>query len=158
MEQGIYVCEEYNNFPDSKSTITLSDFKVFLIMFLRQLNFDVLSVWQLFYVYWKLINPIFFNLQFFLLLSEKRLSPKNCLAIRYPSLVAYKVVAYKKVLTASCIFEPWSPSLKKKRPSRKVYYLSQLMDLDSWKNRFLFLSSHIQGFFCFLKALNGFSV
>ena len=36
--------EEYNNFQDSKSIFMISDFKIFPIMLLRQLNCGVLSV------------------------------------------------------------------------------------------------------------------
>ena len=52
-------------------------------MFLRQLNFRVLSVLQLFYVHCKEKTPFFFNLQFLLFLSERGLSAESCLAIRF---------------------------------------------------------------------------
>ena len=45
-----------------KSIFMSSDFKIFPIMILRQLNCGVLSVWQLFYVYYKGKTPLFFNL------------------------------------------------------------------------------------------------
>ena len=48
-DQITYVWKEYNNFEDSK-LIAISDFKIFPIMLLRQLNCGVLSVLQLFYV------------------------------------------------------------------------------------------------------------
>ena len=47
-----------------------------------------------FYVYYKGKTPVFINLQFLLLLSEKGLSLESCLAIR--ELIAYKPAAYKK--------------------------------------------------------------
>ena len=48
-------------FQNSKSTFIFSDFRIFPKMFLRQLDFDVLSVWQLFYVYYKGKTPFFFS-------------------------------------------------------------------------------------------------
>ena len=66
----------------------ISDFKIFPIMLLRQLNFGVLSVQQLLYVCYKEKIPFSFNLWFLLLLSEGGLSPESCLAICHP--VAYK--------------------------------------------------------------------
>ena len=48
-----------------------------------QLYFGVFSVLQLFYVYCKGKNPLFFNLQFLLLLSERGLSLGSCLAISH---------------------------------------------------------------------------
>ena len=68
--QITYVCEEYSNSQDSKSIFMITDFNIFSIMLLRQLNFSVLLVSQLFYVYYKGKTPLFFNLQFLLLLSE----------------------------------------------------------------------------------------
>ena len=62
-------------------------------MLLRQLNFGALLVYQLFYAYYKGKTPLFFNLQFLLLRSEKGKDAQQ-LAIR--GLVAYKPVAYKK--------------------------------------------------------------
>ena len=59
----------------------ISDFKIFPIMFLKQLNCGILSIKQPFYVYYKEKTPIFLNLYFLLLLSEKWLGPKSCLAI-----------------------------------------------------------------------------
>ena len=47
-DQVTYVCEEYNNFQDSKSVFMTSDFKFFPIMLLRQLNFGILSVYSYF--------------------------------------------------------------------------------------------------------------
>ena len=47
-DQVTYVFEEYNNFQDSKSVFTTSDFKFFPIMLLRQLNFGILSVYSYF--------------------------------------------------------------------------------------------------------------
>ena len=45
-DQVTYVCEKYNNFQDSNSIFMISDFKIFPIMLLRQMNFGVLSVQQ----------------------------------------------------------------------------------------------------------------
>ena len=69
-EQVAYVCDEFNNFQDSKLIFMISDFKTFPIMLSGQLNCGLMSVSQLFYVYFKGKNPLFFNLQF-LLLNEK---------------------------------------------------------------------------------------
>ena len=38
------LCEEYNNFQNSRSMYLITDFKVFQIMLLRQLNFTVFSI------------------------------------------------------------------------------------------------------------------
>ena len=38
------VCEECNNFQDSRQIFMISDFKVFPKILLRQLNFGVLSI------------------------------------------------------------------------------------------------------------------
>ena len=62
-------------------------------MLLRQLNFGALLIYQLFYAYYKGKTPLFFNLRFLLLCSEKGKDAQQ-LAIR--GLVAYKPVAYKK--------------------------------------------------------------
>ena len=62
-------------------------------MLLRQLNFGALLIYQLFYAYYKGETPLFFNLRFLLLCSEKGKDAQQ-LAIR--GLVAYKPVAYKK--------------------------------------------------------------
>ena len=70
MDQVTYVCEE---FQDSKSTFIISDFKIFRKMFLWQLHFGVLLVWQLFYVCYKEKTPFFFNLSFLLLISQRGL-------------------------------------------------------------------------------------
>ena len=43
----------FNNFQDSKSMFMISNFEIFPKMLLRQLNFGVLSILQLFYVYYK---------------------------------------------------------------------------------------------------------
>ena len=51
--------EECNNFQDSKFLFIVSDFKIFPIRFLRQLNCGVVSVYQLFYVYYKGKTPLF---------------------------------------------------------------------------------------------------
>ena len=80
-DQATYVCKEYNNFKYSKSIFIISDFKIFPIKLLRQLNFGALSVQQLFY---KEKAPLFFNLQFLLSLNERRLSPESCLEICHP--------------------------------------------------------------------------
>ena len=71
-------------FQDSKSLFIISDFKIFTKMFLRQLNFRVLSFFQLLYVNCKGKSQFFFNLQFLLLLNERGLSPESCLAICHP--------------------------------------------------------------------------
>ena len=78
------VCEDCNNFQDSKPIFMINVFQIFPIMFLRQLNFDVLLVKQLFYVYYKGKTPLFYNLQFLLSLSERGLSSESCLAFCYP--------------------------------------------------------------------------
>ena len=65
-----YVFVEYNYFQGSKSIFMISVFKIFPIMLLRQLNFGVLSVYQLPCVYYKEKSPLFLNLRFLLLLSE----------------------------------------------------------------------------------------
>ena len=80
-DQVTYVCEEHRNFQDSKSILMINDFKILPIILLRQLNFDILSVYQLLYIYYKGKSPLFFNLLFLLLLSEKSLGPESCLAI-----------------------------------------------------------------------------
>ena len=79
-DQVTFVCKECNNLQDSKSILMIIDFKIFPIMFLGQLNFDGLSIKQLFYVYCKGKTPLFY-LQCLLLLSEVGLSPENFLAI-----------------------------------------------------------------------------
>ena len=56
------VCEECNNFQDSKPIFMINVFQIFPIMFLRQLNFGVLLVKQLFYVYCKGKTSLFYNL------------------------------------------------------------------------------------------------
>ena len=53
-------------------------------MFLRQLSFCVLLVWQLFYVYFKGKTPFFFNLWFIFLLIERWLSTEYCFATCHP--------------------------------------------------------------------------
>ena len=58
----------------------ISGFKI-VLMFLRQLNFGVLLVEQLFFIYYKGKTPLFCDLQFLLLLSERWLSPESCLAV-----------------------------------------------------------------------------
>ena len=83
-DQVTYVCQECNNFHDSRSIFLKSDFKIFLIMLSRQLNFSVFLGQLLFYVYYKGKTPLFLNLQFLLLLSEKRLIPESCFAICNP--------------------------------------------------------------------------
>ena len=40
----VVVCEECNNLHDSKSLFMITDFKIFPIMLLRQLNSGALSV------------------------------------------------------------------------------------------------------------------
>ena len=50
-------------------------------MFQRQLNFGMLLVQQLFYVYYKGKSQLFFNLQFLLLLRERGMNPESCQAI-----------------------------------------------------------------------------
>ena len=94
LDQVTCVFKEQSNFQDSKSKFLNSN--IFPIMLLRQLNFGVLSTNQLFYVYCKGKTPLFFNLQFSLLLSRRGLCPESCLAICHPGLVAYKPLAYKK--------------------------------------------------------------
>ena len=64
------LCEEYNNFLDSKSILLIDDFKIFPTVLLRQLDFGALSVYQLFCVYYKGKTPLSFNLYFLLLISE----------------------------------------------------------------------------------------
>ena len=59
----------------------ISDFKVFTIMLLKQLNCGVLSISQLFYVYYKGKTQLFFNLDFLLVLSKKGFSAESCSAI-----------------------------------------------------------------------------
>ena len=71
----------------------ISDFKVFPVILLRQLNFGISSVYQPFYVYYKGKTPLFFNLQFLFLLTERGLSPE--FTIR--GLVVYELVPYKKI-------------------------------------------------------------
>ena len=44
-DQVTYLCEEYNNFQDSKSIFMISYFKIFPIMLLRKLNFGVFSLY-----------------------------------------------------------------------------------------------------------------
>ena len=83
-DHAIYVCEEQNNFQNSRSIYLIKNFKVFQIMLLRQLNFAVLSIQQLFYVYCKGQTPLFLNLQFLLLLNERRLRPESCLVSCHP--------------------------------------------------------------------------
>ena len=61
-DQVAYVCEEYNNFQDSKLIFMTSDFKHLPVMLLRHLNFSVLLVQQPFHVYYKGKTPFFFNL------------------------------------------------------------------------------------------------
>ena len=56
----------------------ISDFKIFLIMLLRQLSFSVLTIKQLFFVYHKGKTQLSFNLQLLLLLSDEGLSPESC--------------------------------------------------------------------------------
>ena len=79
--QVTYDC---NNFQDSKSIFMISDFKIFPVMFLRQLKFGANSVQYLFYIYYKEKTPLCFNLSFLLLLSERGLSPESCSAIYHP--------------------------------------------------------------------------
>ena len=43
-----YVCQECNHLQNSKSIFMITDFKIFPIMLLRQLNFGVLSVYNYF--------------------------------------------------------------------------------------------------------------
>ena len=82
----------------------ISDFKIFPIMLLRQLNFGELLVYQLFYVYYKAKTLLFLNLLFLLLLSERGLS--NLVKISWQFairvLVVYKLVAYKKSVLLIC--------------------------------------------------------
>ena len=56
VDQVNYVCEECYNFQDSKLIFLISDLKISPIMLLRQLNFGVLSVELLFYVYYKKLH------------------------------------------------------------------------------------------------------
>ena len=68
-------------------------------MFLRQLNFGVLSVWQLFYVSCKRKSQFLFQLYLLLLLSEREVEPWKLLAtlqFAMRALVVYKLVSYKK--------------------------------------------------------------
>ena len=60
-----YAFEECNNLQDSKSIFMICDFRIFPIMLLRQLNFGVLSVSQLLYVYCKGKTPPFFICSFY---------------------------------------------------------------------------------------------
>ena len=83
-DQVTHVCEEYSNFQDSESICMISDFKIFLKILEKQLNFVNFSVQQLFYVCYKGKTPRFFNLQFLLLLSVGGFSPKSCLIIFHP--------------------------------------------------------------------------
>ena len=62
----------------------ISDFKIFSIMILKQLNYGVFSLYQLFYVYYKGKTPLIIKLYFLLLLSETGLNPESCLAICHP--------------------------------------------------------------------------
>ena len=50
-------------------------------MLLTQLIFGILSIQQLFYVYYTKEKPQFFEAVVFICLSEERLPPENCLAI-----------------------------------------------------------------------------
>ena len=76
-DQVTYVCEEYRNFQDSKSIFLTSDFKIFPILLLRQLNYWFKS----YFAFIQRENSLFFNLQFLLSLSERELSPESCLVI-----------------------------------------------------------------------------
>ena len=63
----------------------ISAFKISPIMLLRQRNFGLLSVWQLFYVQYKGGRPLYCGQRGFRTslawLSEKGLSPESWLAI-----------------------------------------------------------------------------
>ena len=63
----------------------ISAFKISPIMLLRQRNFGLLSVWQLFYVQYKGERPLYCGQRGFrtslVWLSEKGLSPESWLAI-----------------------------------------------------------------------------
>ena len=48
---------------------------------------ELCQLFQLFYAYYKGKTPLFFNLQFLLLFSERCLNPESCLAICHPRLV-----------------------------------------------------------------------
>ena len=95
--------QRIQQFQDSKSTSIISDFKIFRKIFLRQLNFGVLSVWQLFYVYCK--EKLHFSLtcSFLLLLSERGWALKVAYQFAMRALVAYKLVAYKKTKCSKSI-------------------------------------------------------
>ena len=83
------VCEECNNFQDSRQMFVISDFKVFPKILLRFLMyFSRILVYCQFKNYFTFITKkklyFFLNLQFLLLLCEKGVSPESCLAICYP--------------------------------------------------------------------------
>ena len=83
-DQVTLFCEGYTSSQDSEQIFMIIAFKVFPIRLLRQLNFGVVLVSKLFYVYYKRITPLFFNQQFLLLLSERGSSSESCLTICHP--------------------------------------------------------------------------
>ena len=93
-DQLTYVCEEYNNLQDSKLVFIISDFKIFQKMLQRQLNFGVVGLTAILRLLKK--PPLFFNLQFLLLLSEKGLALKVAQQFIIQGLVTDKPAAYKK--------------------------------------------------------------
>ena len=93
----------------------ITGFKIFSMMPLRQLNFYVLSVYHLFYVYYKGETPLFFDLKFLFLLSKRRLTFQSFLAICHPWVVASEKNKCIKI--------------------RTVYWIC---DLNNWDSRFIF--------------------
>ena len=75
----------------------VSDVKIFPIMLLRQLNFGALSVQQLSYVYYKGKTPLFFINSFYCCLVKEVRALKVAQQFAVRGLVAYKLVAYKKL-------------------------------------------------------------
>ena len=118
---------------EAKSTFIISDFNTFSKMFLRQLNFGVLSVWKPVYVYCKGKTPLFFNLYFLLLLSERGLSPESCLAIYHARAVAYKLAAYIKIVFKSKRTLKCSKSIAS-------FFISKLANVEDFFNVKYFLN------------------
>ena len=112
-------------------------------------------------------------LQIVLSTGSERLSESLLIIYLFLLIFKFETAFLKKVFNSSatfwsscnnslsstnCTFEKLFPLFEKKGFQKKVYYVSQMMDLDYWKFFFLFFYSWLEKLFCFLKAFKDFSL
>ena len=103
-EQVTYVCEECNNYQDLQSIFMISDYKIFSIMLLRELNLGVCCFNSYFTFITK--GKLHFSLiyRFYCCLVKEGWALEIAYQFVIRELVAYKPVAYKKIVKWSSWF------------------------------------------------------